>query len=119
MRTSMSLIFGTTTGNSYTVRIPNALDTTNTDILMATTTATIILGFVTWTFKQWKEYVNLKTGMAYRQDDIVMIFRCLRILLETATHTGRNENNPENLDTTLKELNRHMEKRAAGLKNIQ
>ena len=92
---------------------------TITEILMITTTATIILGFVTWTFKQWKEYVNLKTGMAYRQDDMVMIFRCLRILLETATNTGRNENNPENLDATLKELNRYMEKRAAGLKSMQ
>lgn len=33
MRTSMNLIFGTTTGNSYTVRVPNALDTTNLSLI--------------------------------------------------------------------------------------
>ena len=89
---------------------------TITDILMLTTTATVITGFVTWTFRQWKEYVHLKTGMAYRQDDMVMIFRCLRILLEAATYG--NGNNTENLDATLRELNRYIEKRAAGSKNM-
>jgi len=29
----MNLIFGTTTGNSYTVRVPNALDTTNLSLI--------------------------------------------------------------------------------------
>ena len=83
------------------------------DILMITTLISVLLGFLTWMFKLWKEFNNLKTGMAYRQDDMVMIFRCLRVLLETPLCRG--EDVRESLNKTLEELNRHMEKRAAGL----
>ena len=83
------------------------------DILMLVTTLSVIAGFVTWMFKLWREFNNLKSGMAYRQDDMVMIFRCLRVLLETSL--CRSESDAGCLVSTLEELNRHIEKRAAGL----
>jgi len=90
------------------------------DILMLVTILSVIAGFVTWMFKLWREFNNLKSGMAYRQDDMVMIFRCLRILLETSLCRPENDaagllTSTGSLITTLEELNRHIEKRAAGL----
>ena len=90
------------------------------DILMLITLLSVTAGFVTWMFKLWREFNNLKSGMAYRQDDMVMIFRCLRVLLETSlirpeTGAAGSLTGTGCLVTTLEELNRHIEKRAAGL----
>ena len=83
------------------------------DILTITALATVVTGFVAWMFKLWKEFNNLKTSMAYRQDDMVMMFRCLRVLLETAL--GRHDDKKEPLGDTLDDLNSYMEARTAGL----
>ena len=85
------------------------------DILTLITILSVIAGFVTWMFKLWREFNNLKSGMAYRQDDMVMIFRCLRVLLETSLVRPEIDNGTGCLVATLEELNRHIEKRAAGL----
>jgi hypothetical protein len=84
-----------------------------TDVITITALATIVAGFITWMFKLWKEFNNLKASMAYRQDDMVMMFRCLRILLETTLDIDGGEK--EALSDTLEDLNRYMEARTAGL----
>jgi len=83
------------------------------DILTILALISAITGFMAWARKHWQEYINLKAGMACRQDDTVIIFRCLRALLEATLR--KNENGAENLEKTLAELNRHIETRAAGL----
>ena len=72
-----------------------------------------LTGVIVWVFSHWKDYKNLKTGMRYRQGDIVMIFSCLRVLLESAI--GMHDDAKEPLSETLKDLNRHMEARTGGL----
>ena len=83
------------------------------DILMLASLAAVVSGFVVWMFKLWKEFSNLKTGMSYRQHDMVMIFKCLRVLLEVSL--DRHDDEREPLTETLKELNEYIDKRAAGL----
>jgi hypothetical protein len=81
-------------------------------ILLIVALVTVITGFIAWMFKLWKEFNQLKTGMAYRQTDMVMMFRCLRLLLEIgsgAKVNGRTEK-------ALIAVNRFIDTRAAGMR---
>jgi CRISPR/Cas system CSM-associated protein Csm2 small subunit len=82
------------------------------DVLTIGALVTIITGFLTWTFKLYKEFNTLRTSINYRQDDIVLIFRSLRVLLETSI--GRKENK-DSLEETLEQLNKYIDTKASGL----
>ena len=88
-------------------------EVTVAEVLTLGALATVVSGFMAWTFKIWKEFNTLKTSMSYRQDDMVMMFRCLRVLLENSLNMHDDKDEP--LSETLKDLNSYIHTRAAGL----
>ena len=82
--------------------------------VLLTISISALVGAGAYILKVYRDYNALKTSMLYRQEDMVLIFRCMRVLLET--HASRPESSDSGqLAAITEELNRHIEKRAAGL----
>ena len=84
------------------------------EIITALTLASILGSFLVALFRITRRFTSIERGSQYRQDDVAMIFTCLRVLLETelGLHNGESK---DVIKRTLSDLNEYMHTRAAGL----